>query len=75
MLSEIFQDLSQTYKTRQNAVRKAEKVINKVNMELPRRSLIIGVTEEGRYFPIVRLRGESTMYLSYLASNGVCVIG
>jgi hypothetical protein len=67
ILVDLFEKPTKTYKTRENAVKSLEKILGIMFIE-HRIRYVIGVTKEGRFFPIV----IGTDYIN-LVHYGVCV--
>ena len=68
-----------TYKTQANAIKKMEKVLDKLSDGFKEVSYIIATNEEGRFFPVVcHLVGRSDhRYLptmGFFLDNGISVI-
>ena len=60
---------SQTYKTQDGAIKKLKKEVGEELLD--RFHWHIGVTSEGRFYPVVT--GSESGAYAYLASYGVCV--
>ena len=75
MTRQIFTNPTKTYKTYQNAVKAAEKIIEKNQDTLPGATqdrFAIGATEDGRFHPIINSRNSTFIYYAH---DGFCVIG
>ena len=68
---ELFTGKIRTYASRENAVKALEKANAKTGAS-PR--WMIGVTEKGRFFPVVVWSENDAMHTYFYASNGICLI-
>ena len=68
----LYKDLTGkgTYATHDNAVKRIESVIEKFEIDF---RYIIGVSAEGRFFPVVILRREEQYLAGSLAHQSICV--
>ena len=83
MNNELFTEVTRTYKTRNNAIKVIEnieaeikEVIERTGKDAHRMTFhwIVGVNEEGRFFPIVSHLGDELSY-HYFIKKGCCHIG